>query len=302
MKITPQQLHVPVLLQAVLDVLKPKKGETYLDLTAGYGGHAKQVIAIIGKASLATLVDRDSAAIAALKPLKEAGASVIKSDYATAVKNFNEAGEQFNLILLDLGVSSPQLDISERGFSFAKDGPLDMRMDQTAKFTASTIVNHATKAELLHILRAYGEEPFAAKIAQAIIEARPLKTTVQLADVVAKAVRIKYASGRVGQRKIHPATRTFQALRIAVNDELEQLASSLQLIPSLLAPGGRIAIISFHSLEDRLVKQFFKEQASAGYEATLELITRHPIRGATQDAFNPRARSASLRAAAKIKI
>ena len=290
---TPQQLHVPVLLQAVLDVLVPKKGEKYLDLTAGYGGHAKEVIALVGKASLATLVDRDPAAIAALKPLEDAGAKLVQSDYATAAQKLHEAGEQFNLVLLDLGVSSPQLDIAERGFSFMHEGPLDMRMDQTAKFTASTIVNHATKDELMHILRTYGEEPFAAKIAQAIIYARPLKTTAELADVVARAVRVR--------GKIHPATRTFQALRIAVNDELNQLSDTLHILPELLAPGGRVAVISFHSLEDRLVKQFFKEQASAGYEATLQLITKHPVEGATQDVSNPRARSAKLRAAVKIK-
>jgi 16S rRNA (cytosine1402-N4)-methyltransferase len=293
MKITPQQLHVPVLLKAVLNVLAPKKGEKYLDLTAGYGGHATAVIAAIGKPGLATLVDRDQNSIVALKPQEEAGARVINKDYMTAAKELHVAGERFDMILLDLGVSSPQLDIAERGFSFLQNGPLDMRMDQAAKFTASTIVNHATKDELVKILRSYGEEPHAAKIAQAIILARPVKTTVELADVVAKAYR-----GRRG--KTHPATRTFQALRIAVNDELNQLTETLKLLPELLNPGGRVAVISFHSLEDRLVKQFFKEQATAGYEATLGLITKHPIDGATQDVSNPRARSASLRAAVKI--
>jgi 16S rRNA (cytosine1402-N4)-methyltransferase len=166
-------------------------------------------------------------------------------------------------------------------------------MDRQTKLTASNIANHASKDELMHILRTYGEEPFAARIAQAIAHARPVKTTAELADVVAKVYR-----GRRG--KTHPATRTFQALRIAVNDELNQLSATLQLLPDLLSPGGRVAVISFHSLEDRLVKLFFNEQARAGYEATLSLITKHPIEGATEDVSNPRARSAKLRAAAKI--
>ena len=291
---TPQQLHIPVLLQAVLDVLKPQKGEKYLDLTAGFGGHAKEVIALIGNANLATLVDRDEAAVTALKPLAEAGARVIKNDYADATHQLAEAGERFDLILLDIGVSSPQLDNADRGFSFMQEGPLDMRMDRETKLTANTIVNHASRDELMHILRDYGEEPHAARIAQAIVQARPLQTTVQLADVVTHVYR-----GRRG--KTHPATRTFQALRIAVNDELRQLADSLPRVLELLNPGGRVAVISFHSLEDRLVKEFFLEQARAGYEATLTLVNKQPIEGAMHDVHNPRARSAKLRAAVKIK-
>ncbi|HSE61053.1 MAG TPA: 16S rRNA (cytosine(1402)-N(4))-methyltransferase RsmH [Candidatus Saccharimonadales bacterium] len=293
MKNTPQQLHIPVLLKAVLDVLSPKKGDTYLDLTAGFGGHAKAVIALLGDARLATLVDRDKTAIAALQPLEEAGARVLKQDFLSAATSLFEAGEQFDTILLDLGVSSPQLDNAERGFSFMQHGPLDMRMDQTAGYTAADIVNRASKDELLRILREFGEEPLAARIAQTIISSRPITTTAQLADVVAKLYR-----GKRG--KTHPATRTFQALRIAVNDELSQLAQTLPLLTGLLKPGGRVAVISFHSLEDRLVKNFFNEQARAGYEATLELITKQPIDGATQDVHNPRARSAKLRAAVKI--
>lgn len=293
-KIPPQQLHIPVLLTATLDILSPKKGDSYLDLTAGYGGHASEVIAKIGDARLATLVDRDETSITALKPLAEAGARILKNSFAEASKELKEANEQFDMILIDLGVSSPQLDRPERGFSFRQEGSLDMRMDQQTGFTAYDLVNKASKDELMRILREFGEEPKAARIAQAIIEARPLKTTTQLTKVVEKTIR-----GNWG--KTHPATRTFQALRIAVNDELGQIKRTLELLPDLLKPGGRVAIISFHSLEDRLVKHFFKEQANAGFEATLNILTKQPISGATEDVSNPRARSAKLRAAVKIK-
>jgi len=301
---TPQQLqsgvklHIPVLLSAVLDVLKPQKGDTYLDLTAGYGGHASAVIDKIGSANLAILVDRDESAIAALKPLQEAGARLIKSDYASAATELSKAGERFDLILLDIGVSSPQLDVPERGFSFMAEGPLDMRMDPSTGVSAASLLNGIKREKLIRILREYGEEPKAPRIADAIIAARPLATTSSLAKLVLHVYKGKY----IGKKKMHPATRTFQAVRIAVNDELAQLASTLDLLPDLLKPDGRVAIISFHSLEDRLVKQAFKEQAEAGYEATLKILTPTPISGETEDVNNPRARSAKLRAAVKIKI
>lgn len=275
-------------------MLAPKTGETYLDLTAGYGGHAKVVIGKIGKTSQATLVDRDEYAITSLQQLREAGACIIKKDFASAAKSLAESGEQFDMILIDLGVSSPQLDNAERGFSIQRSGPLDMRMDQTQSKTAADIVNTYDQDKLVAILREYGEEPKAAAIARQIIASRPIKSTDELASVVAKAVRGKWS-------KTHPATRTFQAIRIELNDELGQIKDTLKLLPQLLRPGGRVAIISFHSLEDRLVKQFFKEQAEAGYEAELSLLTKKPISGATDDVHNPRARSAKLRAAVKIK-
>lgn len=294
MKNTPQQLHQPVLLSQTLDVLAAQKGDSYLDLTAGYGGHASEVIAKIGDAKLATLVDRDQNAINELQPLQAAGARVLKKDYATAAADLRDAGETFDMILLDIGVSSPQLDNAQRGFSFMANGPLDMRMDPSSGKKAADFVNYGTKDELVQILREYGEEPKAHKIAQAIIANRPYDTTLELAKVVASV----YGSG---WRKTHPATRTFQALRIAVNDELGQLQRTLEILPDILKPGGRVAIISFHSLEDRLVKRYFKDQAESGYEAVLHIITRQPISGATDDVSNPRARSAKLRAAVKIK-
>ncbi|HVI69706.1 MAG TPA: 16S rRNA (cytosine(1402)-N(4))-methyltransferase RsmH, partial [Magnetospirillaceae bacterium] len=266
----------------------------YLDLTAGYAGHAKQVIDAIGDAHLVTLVDRDDFAIAALQPIKDTGARIIHQDFASAAADLHRAGEQFDMILLDLGVSSPQLDIAGRGFSFLQDGPLDMRMDQQKGRTAADICNKASLDELVQLLRDYGEQPNAYKIARAIMAARPLTTTSQLANVVLNVHRGPW-------QKSHPATRTFQALRIAVNQELQQLASTLKLIPDLLKPGGRVAIISFHSLEDRMVKRFFKEEQDAGYEARLQVITKQAISGADQDAHNPRARSAKLRAAVNIK-
>jgi 16S rRNA (cytosine1402-N4)-methyltransferase len=290
---TPQQLHQPVLLERTLDLLAPKKGESYLDLTAGYGGHARLVIDAIGDAHLVTLVDRDDFAIRNLKALQEAGARVLKSDYAAAAKNLVGAGESFDMILIDLGVSSPQLDIAERGFSFMQDGPLDMRMDQQGDVTAADICNKASEDELVRFIRDYGEEPKAHKIARAIMHNRPLRTTLQLADVILNDV----FHGHRG--KTHPATRTFQGLRIAVNQELQQLDETLKLIPDLLKPGGRVAIISFHSLEDRMVKRFFKEEHEAGYEARLTILTKQPISGATEDVHNPRSRSAKLRGAVK---
>ncbi|MFI5212883.1 MAG: 16S rRNA (cytosine(1402)-N(4))-methyltransferase RsmH, partial [Candidatus Saccharimonadales bacterium] len=205
-----------------------------------------------------------------------------------------EEKKQFNIVLVDLGVSSPQLDKSERGFSFTHDGPLDMRMDRRQELTAATLVNTATKDELIRIITTYGQEPrgFAQRIASAIHENRPLSTTGQLAELI-KSVHI----GK--WKKIHPATRTFQALRIAVNEELRQVEQLLPLIPQLLKSGGRVGIISFHSLEDRLVKQYFNEQKNAGYEAELQPLTKKPLSGDIYDVHNPRSRSAKLRAAVK---
>lgn len=286
-------MHQPVLLEQTVTLLAPKKGESYLDLTAGYGGHARAIIERTAAPSLVTLVDRDEQAIDSLRPLAQAGARVVRSDFASAAQQFVKTGGQFAMILLDLGVSSPQLDNVQRGFSFQHSGPLDMRMDNRQQRTAADIVNTISENELSQLLRDYGEEPHARRIAHAIVLGRPYATTGQLADAVATTFR-----GR--RERIHPATRTFQALRIALNDELWQLAQTLALLPRLLQPGGRVAIISFHSLEDRLVKRFFKEQAAAGFEAELQLLTKKPISGATYDVHNPRARSAMLRAAVKI--
>jgi len=291
-----QRLHVPVLLEATLRLLAPKPGETYLDLTAGYGGHASAVLRGLGPddAKGVTLVDRDAHAERELAPLVTSGARFIRSDFLSAAHQLIAEGQRFDMILADLGVSSPQVDRAERGFSFAKTGPLDMRMDQRQTRTLGDIVNHYAEGELARIIRDYGEEPKAKYIAAAIVSHRPFHTTTELAEVIASSIH-----GRPG--RTHPATRTFQALRIELNNELEQIEELLPLVPKLLRPGGRVAIISFHSLEDRIVKRYFAEQFRMGYEAELRLLTKRPISGATDDVHNPRARSAKLRAAAKIK-
>jgi 16S rRNA (cytosine1402-N4)-methyltransferase len=212
----------------------------------------------------------------------------------TAAKKLTKEGRKFDMILIDLGVSSPQLDQSERGFSFTNSGPLDMRMDQRQEISAKTLINTASVEELTRIINQYGEEPigFARQIALAIVDSRPLSQTGELADLIKNAYRGKW-------KKIHPATRTFQALRIAVNDELKQVEDLMLLLPDLLKPGGRVGIISFHSLEDRIVKSFLKDQFDSGFEAKLLPVTRKPIAGNINDVHNPRARSSKLRVAVK---
>ncbi len=287
--------HHPVLLDEVLHYLNPQAGESYLDLTAGYGGHAAKVLDSTLKPHQATLVDRDQNAVAFLRTtFADKGSHIIHADFLSASQQLVSENKQFDIILADLGVSSPHLDNSQRGFSIKTDGPLDMRMDEQQAITAADIVNTYEQTEILRILRTYGEEPRANKIAQLIVDNRPYATTHELASIVARAWP--------GHSKVHPATRTFQAIRIAVNDELGQLERSLPLWLELLAPGGRIAIISFHSLEDRIVKQFLASQSGNRYDAVLQLLTKQPVSGGADEVvFNPRARSAKLRAAVKIK-
>lgn len=289
-----QNLHVPVLLEATLDSLHPIEGENYLDLTAGYGGHAECFLEVTKNFSDSVLVDRDDYAIARLSRFEQEGVRLMHTDFVSAAKALVEEGKQFDIVLADLGVSSPQLDQGERGFSFKNSGPLDMRMDRRQEVSAETLVNTLTADELIRIIRDYGEEPhgFAKRIAEAIVVNRPFTSTEELAELIKQQHRGKWT-------KVHPATRTFQALRIAVNQELRQVEELLPLLPRLLKNQGRVGIISFHSLEDRLVKRYFKEQIDAGLEAELQILTKKPLDGATYDVHNPRSRSSKFRAAVK---
>ena len=286
--------HIPVLLDATLTTLDPKPGESYLDLTAGYGGHAREVLNRTENFKGSVLVDRDDYAIEHLSELEAKGVRLMHTDFESAARQLVEEGKAFDLILIDLGVSSPQLDQGERGFSFKHTGPLDMRMDRQQALTAHDLIQSTSVDELAKIIHEYGEEPYmkAKAIAEAIIANRPFESTEALATVIAENHRGKWG-------KIHPATRTFQSLRIAVNDELGQIERTLPLLPKLLNKNGRVGVISFHSLEDRLVKRFFKDQYELGLESELAPITKKPIPGATEDVHNPRSRSAKLRVAVK---
>lgn len=292
-----ESVHIPVLLEASLSTINPRRGESYLDLTAGYGGHAGEFLRITESFKTSVLVDRDENAISTLSRFEESGVELMHMDFLSAAQNLVEQGRKFDIILADLGVSSPQLDIAERGFSFQKDGPLDMRMNPSQEKTASTIINKYPKRELLRILLEFGEEKrgFAERIVDEIIRTRkktPFETTKQLADLILSV-------HKGGWQKTHPATRTFQAVRIAVNEELWQVEETLKLLPKLLNKGGRVGIITFHSLEDKLVKKYFQQDSKKGLEANFEILTKKPLDGSIEDAHNPRARSAKLRVSIK---
>jgi 16S rRNA (cytosine1402-N4)-methyltransferase len=286
-------VHTPVMVEEVLYYLTPSKGERYLDLTGGYGGHAAAVKRAAGELGEVTLVDRDATAVGALKQAFGSKAEIIHSDFLSASQKLVSEKRRYDMILADLGASSQHLDQAGRGFSFRKAGPLDMRMDISQQATAEQLVNDASQEELERILAEYGQEARAKTIARAIIANRPIASTEHLAEVIEEAIPRRF------WKKIHPATKTFQALRIAVNDELGQIEHSLPYMMELLAPGGRLVVISFHSLEDRLVKRFFNEHAGDRYDASLNLLTKKPVLPSKNETVsNPRARSAKLRAVA----
>jgi 16S rRNA (cytosine1402-N4)-methyltransferase len=291
-------VHQPVLLREVIEVLAPRPGQTYLDLTAGYGGHSSAIFDLTGAEKGSALVDRDEQAIEALQErFKEKDMQILQSDFLNALQTLKQKGKRFDMVLADLGVSSPHLEDAARGFAFSSPGPLDMRMDRSQQLRAYELVNGLPESELADILRRYGEEPRSRTIARAIAAARPVEDTGQLAAIIARTAGFRSRHGRT-----HPATKSFQALRIAVNDELSQLERALPLMADVLEPGGRLAVISFHSLEDRLVKNFMADQAGNRYDAQLQLLTKRPITASHDELVsNPRARSAKLRAAAKIK-
>ncbi|AFY44483.1 16S rRNA (cytosine(1402)-N(4))-methyltransferase RsmH [Nostoc sp. PCC 7107] len=280
--------HLPVLPQEVITGLGVSAGGYYLDTTVGGGGHSRLILQTALDIQL-TAIDQDEDALAAArKELAEFGERVkfIKSNFAS----YPFPTATFNGILADLGVSSYQLDTPERGFSFRHTASLDMRMDKQGLLNAADVINDWDERELADIFFKYGEERLSRRIARRIVERRPFSTTTQLAEAIASAVPPKYRYGR-----IHPATRAFQALRIVVNDELKSLETFLEKAPNALVPGGRIAVISFHSLEDRIVKHSLRNSP------LLRVITKKPITAQELEiANNPRSRSAKLRIAERI--
>jgi 16S rRNA (cytosine1402-N4)-methyltransferase len=290
-----------VLYDEVLAALLPRAGGCYVDGTIGGGGHARGILERSAPDGRLLGIDRDEQALAVAR--EELGSfgdrlTLKHGNFAAIGRLVREAGFfPADGILLDIGVSSMQLSAANRGFSFMHDGPLDMRMDLQSEVTAESLVNRLSESELADLIYEYGEERQSRRIARAIVMARPLRTTTELADAVAGAVPRR---GR-----LHPATRTFQALRIAANDELEALAEGLRGATQVLAPGARLAVISFHSLEDRLVKNYFRQESVAAEnghgEPSLRVITRHPLQPTREEQErNPRSRSAKLRVVERI--
>lgn len=287
--------HESVLLQEVLQWLKPLAGHLVVDGTLGRGGHARRILERTGPDGRLVGFDRDPEAVAFCRQsLAGFGdrAMIVQGDFKDSARNLQQLGiRQVQGMLLDLGVSSPQLANSHRGFSFQTEGPLDMRMNPADPLTAARIVNRFTQPQLEQLLREFGQERYARSIARRVVESRrqrPIETTRQLESIIFHAVPKSYRHGR-----IHPATRSFQALRIAVNQEIRSLEEFLRQAPALLEDAGRIVILSFHSLEDRVVKNAFREFKQKGLG---EVLTKKPVTpGIAEIAGNPRARSAKMR-------
>jgi 16S rRNA (cytosine1402-N4)-methyltransferase len=302
-------LHTPVLLNEVLEGLEVRPGARYIDCTLGTGGHARAILEAASPDGALLGIDVDPTAVEISRAALESYGNrviVVRDSFTRLAAIAMEHGfVPADGVLLDLGVSSLQLERAERGFSFQEEGPLDMRMNPSSAVTAAHLVNESSEQELREIIATYGEEPKARAVARAIVDHRPVRTTLELADIVTHAV------GRRG--RLHPATRTFQALRIAVNAELDGLRAVLPQTLDVLAKGGRLAIISFHSLEDRLVKRFMVTESrdcicppeipvcSCGHQRTLRILTKRPVRPSREEvARNPRSRSAKLRIAARL--
>jgi 16S rRNA (cytosine1402-N4)-methyltransferase len=293
--------HVPVLLKEAIDFLNVRRGGTYIDATVGLGGHSYEIAKRLGAPGHLIGLDKDPAALEiAGSRLRSSG--VGEADWPTVTllhRSFAEIAKgqraaMIDGILADIGVSSLQLHDAARGFSFQADGPLDMRMDPRSERTAEQVVNHLDERELADGIYEFGEERRSRRIARAIVRSRPIRSTAHLADVISAAARPMNSE----QRRIHPATRTFQALRIFVNRELDDLRALLDAAPRVLKPGGRVVVISFHSLEDRIVKDAFRDGAKQGY---FSLLTKKPLTATEEESDrNPRARSAKLRAAEKV--
>ena len=310
---TAQFTHVSVLMNETLDALDIKADGTYIDGTFGRGGHSGQILSRLGEQGRLQAIDQDPQAIEASKKFADdTRFNIAHTRFSNIESVATEAGilGQVDGILLDIGVSSPQLDDADRGFSFMKDGPLDMRMDPTSGRSAAQWLAEAELEDIAFVIKKYGEEKFGRRIAHKIVETRdetPITTTKQLADLVDEAVPVK-------DKHKHPATRTFQAIRIYINSELEEIQTALQASLSVLKPGGRLVVISFHSLEDRIVKQFIRKQskgeavprglplteAQLNKNLTLKALGK-AIKPTTEEiAANPRSRSSVLRVAQKL--
>jgi 16S rRNA (cytosine1402-N4)-methyltransferase len=304
--------HVPVLADEARQLLAVQPGETVVDATFGAGGHASLLAADLQGRGRYIAIDRDPTVQEYFESFKRSAGGLqtrlLRGEFSLVLEQLASNDVEADAILIDLGVSSMQLDRPERGFSYATDAPLDMRMDTSADLTAADLVNEADEKELTDIFRRYGEERYARQIVRAIIRRRPLETTFELVDVVKSAIP---APARFGEG--HPAKRVFQALRIAVNDELASLEHALPAALEMLRPGGRLAVISFHSLEDRIVKTFMRAQEGGctcppdfpvcvcGNEPTMRAVSRRPIRPSAEEvAHNPRAASARMRVGVKV--
>ncbi|HXO36383.1 MAG TPA: 16S rRNA (cytosine(1402)-N(4))-methyltransferase RsmH [Candidatus Acidoferrales bacterium] len=302
--------HVPVLLKEAIDFLNVRRGGTYIDATVGLGGHSYEIAKRLGAPGHLIGLDKDPAALQIagrkLAPAKlegSTGVALANADWPKVTlmqSSFAEVGERFGKnfadgLLADIGVNSLQLQDAARGFSFQADGPLDMRMDPRSERTAEQVVNHLDERELADVIYEFGEERRSRRIARAIVRSRPIRSTAHFADVISAAARPMNSE----QRRIHPATRTFQALRIFVNRELDDLTALMNAAPRILKPGGRVVVISFHSLEDRIVKDAFRE-AGNKYKY-FRVLTKKPVTASEEEQDrNPRARSAKMRAAEKV--
>jgi 16S rRNA (cytosine1402-N4)-methyltransferase len=289
--------HVPVLLKEAIDFLAVRRGGTYIDATVGLGGHSLEIVKRLGAPGHLIGFDKDPKS---LEIARERLAGIedwprIELRHGSFADLANEREPKtVDGILADLGVSSLQFGDPARGFSFQAEGPLDMRMNPQSGLTAEQVVNHMGERELADVIYEFGEERRSRRIARAIVRSRPVKTTAKLAEIIAAAARPMNQA----ERRIHPATRTFQALRIFVNHELDDLRRLLEAAPQLLKPGGRLVVISFHSLEDRIVKDAMREGMKQGH---YRVLTRKPVTASEEEVDrNPRARSAKLRAAEKI--
>ena len=291
-------IHVPVLLKEAIDFLAVRRGGTYIDATVGLGGHSYEIAKRLGAPGHLIGLDKDPAALKiAREGLTQAEdgptITLLHRSFAEIAKGQRPA--TIDGILADIGVSSLQLADARRGFSFQADGPLDMRMDPHSERSAEQVVNHLDERQLADVIYEFGEERRSRRIARAICRSRPIRSTAHLADVISAAARPMNSE----QRRIHPATRTFQALRIFVNRELDDLRALLEAAPRILKPGGRVVVISFHSLEDRIVKDAFREGAIKN--KYFRVLTKKPVTATElENDRNPRARSAKLRAAERI--